>query len=78
MLFLIKFLRPDISNAVRELAKFNNGTNNEKIKKMIRAVKLVLDTRRKFLRFKPTENKKTTNYVTSMVTGTVIMHETRR
>ena len=73
MLFLITFSCPDISNSVRELAKVNNGATQEKIKQIICAVKFVLDTRQKTLRFKTTENKNTTNYGTSMVTVIVTM-----
>ena len=58
MLFLIKFSCPDLSNAVSKLAKVNNGATQENFKQMLRAVKIVLDTRRKILRFKPAENEK--------------------
>ena len=57
MLFLVKFSRPDISNSVRELAKVNDGATNENFKQMLRAVRFVLDTRKKVLRFKPKINK---------------------
>ena len=58
MLFLVNFSCLDISNSVRELAKVNDGAINEHFKQMLRAVKFVLDTRKKALKFKPKCNKK--------------------
>ena len=58
MLFVIKFSCPDISNAVRELAKVSDGAAQEYFKQMLRTVKFVLDTCQKTLRFKPKESKK--------------------
>jgi len=52
LLFLVKFSQPDISNLVRELAKVNDGATNENFKQMLRAVKFVLDTHFKVLKFK--------------------------
>ena len=45
MLFLIKYSRPDISNAVRELSKSNNKANYAHYKQMLRAVNYILKTR---------------------------------
>ena len=56
MLFLIKFSRLDIFNAVRELAKVNDGETQENFKQMLCTVKFVLDSRQKTLRFKAIEN----------------------
>ena len=53
MLFLVKLSCPDISNSVRELAKVNDGATNKNFMQMLRAVKFVLDTCSKALKFKP-------------------------
>ena len=39
LLFLVKYLRPDISNAVRELSKANLGPNPAHYKKLLRTIK---------------------------------------
>ena len=39
MLFLVKYSRPDIANAVWELSKVNNKTNYAHYKQILRAVK---------------------------------------
>ena len=57
MLFLIKFSRPDISNAVRELSKSKNKANYTHYKQMLRAVNCVLKTRNLMLKFIPTSEK---------------------
>ena len=77
MLFSIKFSRPNISNAVRELAKVNYGATQENFKLMLHIVKIVLYTHKKRLRFKLTE-KKTTNYGTFMVIVIVTMLVTKK
>ena len=45
LLYLIKFSRPDISNAVRELSKVMDGATLGNMKSMLRTIKYVLDTR---------------------------------
>ena len=62
MLFLVKLSHPDISNLIRELAKVNDRVKNENFKQMLRAVKFVLDTCFKALKFKLKNNQKTTKY----------------
>ena len=57
MLFLIKYSRPDISNAVRELSKSNNKANYSHYKEMLRAVNYVIKTRNRMLKFMPTLEK---------------------
>ena len=47
LLYLIKFLRPDILNAVRELSKVMVGATLGNMKSMLRTIKYVLDTRNK-------------------------------
>ena len=45
MLYLVKYLRPDIVKAVRELSKVNNKANYANYKQMLRGVKYVLNMR---------------------------------
>ena len=54
LLFLTKFSRPDIANAVRELSKVNNRANQAHVKEMLRTIKFVLDTRNWSLKYKIT------------------------
>ena len=75
MLFLVKFSCPDISNSVRELAKINDGATDKNFKQMLRAVKFVLDTCFKALKFKPKCDKKTMKYGISMAIVIVILRE---
>ena len=56
LLFLTKFSRPDIANAVRELSKVNNRANQAHVKEMLRTVKFALDTRHWTLKYKITES----------------------
>ena len=49
LLYLIKFLRPDISNAVRELSKVKDGATLGNMESMLRKIKYVLDTRNRVL-----------------------------
>ena len=66
MLFLVKFSSPEISNSVRYLTKGNDKATNKNFKQMLRAVKFVLDTCFKALKFKLKNNQKTTKYGTFM------------
>ena len=52
---LVKFSCPDISNAVRELAKVNDGEKDTSLKHILRVVNFALDTCLK-LEFKPKTN----------------------
>ena len=51
LLYLVKFSRPDISNAVRELSKANDGADRSSFKCLLRTIKYVLDTRNLFLKY---------------------------
>ena len=51
LLYLVKFSRPDISNAVRELSKFMDGATPAHMKNMLRPIKFVIDTRQRVLNF---------------------------
>ena len=53
MQFLVKYPRLDISNAVRELSKANNKANYAHYKQMLRAVKYVINTKNRMLKFIP-------------------------
>ena len=57
MLFVVKYSRPDIANAVRKLSKVNNKANYTHYKQMLRAVKCVPHTRNRILKFIPEKNK---------------------
>ena len=52
LLFLVKYSRPDISNAVRELSKANQNPNPAHYKSLLEAIKFVLETRNKGLFYK--------------------------
>jgi hypothetical protein len=45
LLYLIKYLRPDIANVVRELSKCMDGANLAAYKEMLRVIKFALDTK---------------------------------
>ena len=51
LLYLIKYSRPDISNAVRELSKAMDMPNEAHWKALIRDIKFVVDTRIKALTY---------------------------
>ena len=44
LLYLVKYSRPDISNAVRELSKVNDGATKGHYKNLLRVIKYVLYT----------------------------------
>ena len=54
LLYLVKHTRPDIANAVRELSKMLDCTNEGAIKELRRVVKYVLDTSNDGLKIAPT------------------------
>jgi Reverse transcriptase (RNA-dependent DNA polymerase) len=54
LLYLVKHSRPDISNAVRELAKVMDGAAPRHMKSLLRTIKYVIDTKDKSLVLKPT------------------------
>ena len=49
LLFLVKYSRPDISNAVRELSKANLGPNPAHYKKLLRTIKYVIESTQRAL-----------------------------
>ena len=51
LLYLVKFSRSDISNAVRELSKVMDGATPAHMKSMLRTIKFVMDTRQRVLSF---------------------------
>ena len=57
LLYLVKYSRPDLSNAVRELSKVNNGATPKHVKSLVRVVKFALDTRNKGLVYNVTNEK---------------------
>ena len=57
LLYLIKFSRPDISNAVRELSKVMDGATLGNMKSMLRTIKYVLDTRNRVLSYDTSEQE---------------------
>ena len=52
LLYLVKFSRPDLSNAVRELSKVNDGATAEHMKDLMRVIKFAIDTKHKVLVYK--------------------------
>ena len=54
LLYLVKHTRPDIANAVRELSKMLDCTNEGAIKELRRVIKYVLDTSNDGLKIAPT------------------------
>ncbi|KAL7501989.1 hypothetical protein ACHAXN_000113 [Cyclotella atomus] len=52
LLYLVKYLRPDIANAVRELSKVLDGSTKASFKEMLRVIKYILDTKEMGLRIK--------------------------
>ena len=57
LLYLVKYSRPDLSNAVRELSKVNDGATNEHVKSLLRVIKFAIDTKNKVLVYKVEEVK---------------------
>ena len=53
LLYLVKHLRPDIANAVRELSKALDGATQSAFKEMKRVIKFVLDMKTKGLKLEP-------------------------
>ena len=53
LLYLVKYSRPDIANAVRELSKSMDGATKGSFRELLRVIKFVLDTKDKGLRIEP-------------------------
>jgi len=58
LLYLVKYSRPDIANAVRELSKVLDGATPAAYKEMMRIIKYVLDTKNLALKVKPIQEDK--------------------
>ena len=56
LLYLVKHLRPDLANAIRELFKVNYGANPAAYKKLLRVIKYVINTKNFGLKVEPTGN----------------------
>jgi len=54
LLYLVKYSRPDIANAVRELLKVLDSPSPKAYKEMLRVVKFVLDTKNLAIKVAPT------------------------
>ena len=58
LLYLVKFSRPEISNAVREVAKVNDGPTKAQMRSLYRLIKFVVDTKHYGLVMEPSEPTK--------------------
>jgi Reverse transcriptase (RNA-dependent DNA polymerase) len=58
LLFLIKYLRPDLANIVRELSKCMDAASHAAYKEMLRVMKFVVDTKQYCLKMRPVEEGK--------------------
>ena len=56
LMYLVKFSRPDIFNAIKELSKANDGANKSSLKCLLRTIKYVLDTRELYLKYEVDPN----------------------
>jgi hypothetical protein len=56
LLYLVKHLRPDISNSVRELSKVEDGATKAHFKALLRTAKYVIDTEELGLLIQPKFN----------------------
>ena len=61
LLFLVKFSRPDISNAVRELSKANLVPNSAHFKKLLKMIKYVIETKQRALYYKIIDKERDKN-----------------
>jgi hypothetical protein len=53
LLYLVKHSPPDIANAVQDLSKVAGGATKDHWNKLLRAIKLMLDTKYLALKMKP-------------------------
>ena len=67
LMFLIKYSRPDISNAVRELSKINDGATEGQYKELLRVMKYVKDTKASGLKYDVRNEELSKNHVWEMV-----------
>lgn len=61
LLFLVKYSRPDIANAVRELSKVNDGATKAHQKELLRLIKFVVDTKDWMLKYELKDESKKAN-----------------
>ena len=52
LLYLVKYSRPDLSNAVCELSKVNGGATNDHVKSLLQVIKFAIVTKNKVLVYK--------------------------
>ena len=52
LLYLVKYSRPDLSNAVRELSKVNDGATKEHVDNLLHVIKFAVDTKNKVIVYK--------------------------
>jgi Reverse transcriptase (RNA-dependent DNA polymerase) len=65
LLYLIKYSRPDIGNAVREIAKVMDGPTELQVKSLYRLIKYVLDTKNQGLLMSPLEPEENSTWIMS-------------
>jgi hypothetical protein len=65
LLYLIKYSRPDIGNAVREIAKVMDGPTEPQVKSLYRLIKYVLDTKNHGLIMNPSEPQEKNSWIMS-------------
>ena len=58
LLYLVKYLRPDIVNATQELSKIRDGVNPAALLEMNLVIKYALGTKNLGLKIEPTKNNK--------------------
>ena len=58
LLFLVKYSRPDLANAVRELSKVNDRATENHVKMLLRVMKYVLTSKHKLLTYNIPKEKK--------------------
>jgi hypothetical protein len=69
LLYLIKYLKPDLANVVRELSKCMDGASLAAYKEMQRVIKFILDTKMHWLKLQPKherENETWSHIVTAV------------
>jgi Reverse transcriptase (RNA-dependent DNA polymerase) len=69
LLYLVKHSRPDLGNAVRELAKVMDGATEDHLKLLFRTIQFTLDTKHRGLWINPTTDMSLEAYVNSDYAG---------
>jgi hypothetical protein len=65
LLYLIKYSRPDIGNAVREIAKVMDGPTEMQVKSLYRLIKYILDTKNQGLLMSPLKPQEKNTWIMS-------------